>query len=76
MNPATGVENCTTGFKKTKKPKMSIDGKKTPMNEGSQLSITKETMMIEPTNRKKMGFVVGLNGCNLKRLKDNYTEPS
>lgn len=48
MNPATGVENCTMGFEKMKTPKMSIDGKKTPMNEGSQLSITKETMMIEP----------------------------
>ncbi len=68
----TGAENCTTGSKKTKKPKMMcIDGKKTPMNEGSQISITKETMMIE-----NMGFVVGRNGCNLKRLKDNYTESS
>ncbi len=66
MNP-TGAENYTTGSKKTRKPKMCINGKKTPMNKCSQLSVTKETMMIEP---EKMGFVVGRNGCNLKRLKD------
>ena len=72
MNP-NDEENWTVVAKKTKKAKMSIDGKKTPPNERTEKtikpSIIKETMVIEP---EMMGLVAGRKGCNLERLKKIY----